>query len=154
MLTKAEEPGPECAPLLFVAGGRQAGEARQELGGGMVHFLGVQAAERQKRPGWTGVGRWRGQGNLDSEEPLEMILSNTLDRWQREAKRYLGYQVSSWQRQVWDSALSNPRLCKWPQGQPSRVGCMDGHCRAVPGGVAAWVDNPSVQAALRVQPWT
>lgn len=111
-----------------------------------LHFLGCSGGQ-QKRPGWTGVERWREQANQDSERPLA-------GEGQSEARGCWGHQISSWQSQVWDSALSNPRLCKWPQDEQSRTRWIDGNCRAILGDMAGWADSLPVQATLRRQPVT
>lgn len=115
--------------------------------GGSCPFSGIQAAKRQKRPG---VDRWRGQADLDSEEPLETLVSNPLAGQvgklrQRGGGRGLGSQMGSRRSQVWDPALSNPRHCKRPQDQQSRAGWMDRHYRAVPVG-CGWVGGQSPSA--------
>lgn len=115
--------------------------------GGSCPFSGIQAAKRQKRPG---VDRWRGQADLDSEEPLETLVSNPLAGQvgklrQRGGGRGFGSQMGSRRSQVWDPALSNPRHCKRPQDQQSRAGWMDRHYRAVPVG-CGWVGGQSPSA--------
>ena len=98
-----------------------------------LHFLGCSGGQ-QKRPGWTGVERWREQANQGPEKPLA-------GERQSEARWCLGHHITSWQSPAWDSALSNPRRCKWPQDEQSRMGWMVGNCRAILG---TWLGGQTV----------